>query len=67
MEVSLDGINWATAQDNSGTDISGTLVVNVATIDAVYMPRRMKTRISLTVTSQTGSVSYYIKPGDSDN
>lgn len=67
LQVSLDGTNWATAKDSSDTDITGTLVVDTATVESFYVPRRVLCRISLTVVAQTGNVSYIIKPGDNDN
>jgi len=67
LQVSLDGTNWATAKDSSDTDITGTLVVDTATVESFYVPRRVLCRISLARTTETGNVSYIIKPGDNDN
>src|SRR5690554_5681030 len=67
LQVSLDGTNWATAKDSSDTDITGTLVVDTATVESFYVSRRVLCRISLAVTTETGNVSYIIKPGDNDN
>jgi len=67
LQISLDGTNWATAADSSDADITGTLVAGTATIEAVYIPRFVYARISLTVTTQTGEVSYIIRPGDNEN
>lgn len=67
LQVSLDGTNWATAKDSSDTDITGTLVVDTLTFESVYVPRYVQVRISLSVTTETGNVSYVIRPGDNEN
>jgi hypothetical protein len=66
LQYSLDGTNWATAKDSSDTDITGTLVADTATIQSVYAPRYVYFRVSLAVTTETGNVSYIVRPGNSE-
>lgn len=63
VQWSLDKTNWATATDSAGDDVTGTLVVDVASIIPLRGVGNLWVRVSLTVTSETGTVSYLIKEG----
>jgi len=61
LQISLDGTNWATAVDSSGTDVTGTLVVDVPYVNIFRMQRYVLCRVSFTVTTETGNIAYIFR------
>lgn len=61
LEISLDGTNWDTATDANGTDITGTLAVDTPFVNIYRLQRYVDVRVNLTVTTETGNITYVIK------
>lgn len=64
LQISLDGSVWATAKNESGDDITGTIVADTGVIEPLHCVGNMYFRVSLTVVAQTGTIAYKIKTGD---
>lgn len=61
LEVSADGTNWDVARE-SGTDITGTLVIDEPYVEAIDGLHGLYFRISIDVSgAPTGNVSYILK------
>ena len=64
LQISLDRVVWATAKDDSGTDITGTISANAGVVEPLTCVGNLYFRVSLTVSAQTGNIAYKIKTGD---
>ena len=64
LQISVDRTVWVTAKDEAGTDIHGTIDANVPVVEPLTCVGNLYFRVSLTVTSQTGTIAYKFKTGD---
>lgn len=64
LQISLDRLVWATAKDESGTDITGTVSSGAGVVEPLHCVGNMFFRVSLDISTQTGTIAYKIKTGD---
>jgi hypothetical protein len=64
LQISSDRTVWATAVDENGTDVTGTVTANVGVVEPLHCVGNLYFRVYFTVASQTGTIAYKFKTGD---
>lgn len=64
LQISSDRSVWATAVDEAGNDVTGTVTANVGVVEPLHCVGNLYFRVSFTVVAQTGTIAYKFKTGD---